>query len=90
MIKKQPYIGMPINLSELDIDEPKVMKAPLMNESHPAETKDNPHKNLSLAMAYVIWQEWEKTYNYEKALSRGTIFEELDLPFMAYRGGIER
>lgn len=81
---------MPINLSELDVEEPTVVKTSLMNESQPAETKDNPHKNLSLAMAYVMWQEWRKPYDYEKALSRGTIFEELDLPFMAYRGGIER
>lgn len=35
----------------------------------------------SLAMAYVPWQQWKTPYDPAKGLSRGTIFEELDLPF---------
>ena len=34
-----------------------------------------------LAMAYVPWQQWKTPYDPAKGLSRGTIFEELDLPF---------
>ena len=33
------------------------------------------------AMAYVPWQQWKTPYDPAKGLSRGTIFEELDLPF---------
>lgn len=36
---------------------------------------------LPLAMAYVPMQQWNEIYEGEKALERGTIFPELDLPF---------
>ena len=35
-----------------------------------------------LAMAYVPWQTWNKTYDLDKALQIGTIFPCLDKPFM--------
>lgn len=35
-----------------------------------------------LAMAYVEWQKWQKVYPAEVGFSRGTLFEELDLPFI--------
>ena len=38
-------------------------------------------KNTPLAMAYVPFQQWGETYDDDKALSRGTLFPELDLPF---------
>lgn len=41
--------------------------------------------NKPLAMAYVPWQQWRQTYPLDKALSRGTIFPELDLPFVMGR-----
>ena len=34
-----------------------------------------------LAMVYSPFQMWQKTYPTEKAFVRGTLFEELDLPF---------
>jgi hypothetical protein len=37
--------------------------------------------NLALAMAYVPWQSWSETYDSQRALCRGTIFPQLDLPF---------
>lgn len=45
--------------------------------------------NVSLAMAYVPWQTWRDIYDAEKGFHRGTIFEELDLPFMG-KGGSRR
>ena len=45
--------------------------------------------NFPIAMAYVPMQQWRKIYSNEVALDRGTIFEELDLPFMG-RGGEEK
>ena len=38
-------------------------------------------KHFALAMAYVPVQEWEMLYDDETALSRGTLFEALDLPW---------
>ncbi|MBP5431294.1 spore coat associated protein CotJA [Ruminococcus sp.] len=38
-------------------------------------------KNVPLAMAYVPWQQWGETYGEDEALSRGTLFPQLDLPF---------
>lgn len=35
-----------------------------------------------LAMAYIPFQVWEKPYESDVALSRGTIFPKLDKPFI--------
>jgi len=43
----------------------------------------------ALAMAYVPWQTWRDIYDVEKALQRGTIFCELDKPFLG-KGGMRR
>ena len=45
---------------------------------------------MVLAMAYVPWQRFEKTYDLNEALDVGTIFPELDLPFLGYKGGMRR
>jgi len=37
---------------------------------------------VTLAMSYVPMQQWRKLYEPEDSFGRGTIFEELDLPFM--------
>lgn len=41
---------------------------------------------MPVAMAYVPWQEWHHIYPVGKALCQGTIFEELDKPFLG-KGG---
>ena len=38
-----------------------------------------------IAMAYVPWQKFGNTYELEKAFRTGTIFPELDQPFMRAR-----
>ncbi len=38
--------------------------------------------SLPLAMAYVPMQKWADTYAPAAAIDRGTIFPELDLPFI--------
>ena len=40
---------------------------------------------IPIAMAYVPWQTWHHIYDSCKALERGTIFEELDKPFLGQR-----
>lgn len=42
---------------------------------------------MSLAMAYVPWQEWQNIYEAEKGFHCGTIFEELNMPFNGIRMG---
>ena len=53
-------------------------------------TADNYQKDgfadMPLAMAYVPWQRWQNIYDAEKGFCRGTIFQELDLPFMGIGG----
>ena len=39
-------------------------------------------KNLPLAMAYVPFQQIEGVYNQEQALKSGTLFPNLDKPFL--------
>ncbi|UMZ01938.1 spore coat associated protein CotJA [Roseburia rectibacter] len=38
-------------------------------------------------MAYVPWQQFSSVYEPDRALSAGTIFPELDKPFLAAKGG---
>jgi len=46
---------------------------------------DTFHK-MPVAMAYVPWQDWRDIYPARKSLCQGTIFEELDKPFLG-KGG---
>ena len=48
--------------------------------------RDDALDGMPIAMAYVPWQSWSHIYESGKGLHRGTIFEELDLPFRG-RGG---
>lgn len=38
-----------------------------------------------IGMGYVPWQQWQQTYALDRGLCRGTIFPELDLPFVMGR-----
>ncbi|MBS5660630.1 MAG: spore coat associated protein CotJA [Clostridiales bacterium] len=38
--------------------------------------------DLPIAMAYVPMQKWRNIYDSEVGFDRGTIFEELDKPFL--------
>ena len=52
-----------------------------------AEPLKMPDKDLSLAMAYVIMQpRITKVYDTGNALTKGTLFPELDKPWMGKRG----
>lgn len=45
---------------------------------------------VSLGMMYVPFQRFENLYSDEKALERGTLFEELDFPFYGAKRGNAR
>lgn len=51
--------------------------------------KRDTYKDMSLAMAYVPWQTWRDLYEPEKGFHCGTIFQELNLPFLG-KGGVKR
>lgn len=44
-------------------------------------------EDFPVAMGYVPWQNWNTVYDIEKGLSCGTIFPELNKPFLGVRGG---
>jgi hypothetical protein len=45
-----------------------------------------PHPSIALAMAYVPFQEFDTTYTAEVGFDRGTVFPQLDQPFLGYEG----
>ena len=48
-------------------------------------TTFGPIETYPLGMGYVPMQQWSQTYSLDQGLSRGTIFPELDLPFVMGR-----
>lgn len=65
---------------------------PCMNHSRTDDTcmaNRDMYGNKSLAMAYVPWQTWRDLYDAEKGFHCGTIFKELNLPFLG-KGGAKR
>lgn len=49
----------------------------------------DPLADMAIAMAYVPWQFMHETYEPDKALQCGTIFPELNKPFLG-KGGCPR
>ncbi|MCR5736979.1 MAG: spore coat associated protein CotJA [Eubacterium sp.] len=37
---------------------------------------------MTIGMGYVPWQKWQNIYDMDEAIKRGTIFEELDKPYL--------
>ncbi|MGL5434956.1 MAG: spore coat associated protein CotJA [Lachnospiraceae bacterium] len=50
----------------------------------PVNMLDN-NTSMPVGMAYVPWQQWNQTYPIEQAMTRGTLFPELDYPFVMGR-----
>ena len=50
-------------------------------EKHEKCEKIDSLEHMPIGMAYVPWQQWRCLYEPKDALKRGTLFEELDLPF---------
>ena len=81
---KEPYIGMPIKLGNVD-NHTNMCCDNLDGSSNNLNSMIL--NNLPLAMSYVPFQNWNKTYDLAIGLERGTIFPDLDLPF---KGGMRR
>lgn len=61
------------------------MRNCMMQDSMETSCRENTMENVSgksVAMAYVPWQYFQNVYEPEKALEVGTIFPELDKPFL--------
>ncbi len=82
---EEPYIGMPIKLGNINNPSYKCC------DNNHMESNGDLGKialdDLPLAMSYVPIQKWNNTYPLSRALDRGTIFPELDLPF---KGGMSK
>ena len=80
-------VGMPIVVGEQQMQggRPPVQMTHARPPVTPPPTLPNPGECgfcLTLAMGYVPSQEWRMIYTPEDGFSRGTIFEELDMPFV--------
>ncbi len=62
--------------------------------SYPTSTpciKDTrPSENFVLAMAYVPMQHFNNVYELDEAMQYGTIFPELNKPFLGWKGWCKR
>ena len=58
---------------------------PRYTESGQYNTANTMEMNYKLAMVYSPYQEWQNIYCGDKALECGTIFAELDKPFLGYK-----
>lgn len=59
------------------------------NHNQPSQTCHQEHghhfSDFPIGMGYVPWQTWRNIYEPDKALMQGTIFAELDKPFLGAR-----
>ncbi len=63
---------------------------PAQRETSSCGRKDSClERDYEVAMAYVPWQSFGELYEPEKSLDAGTIFVEMDKPFLG-RGGMMR
>lgn len=71
----EPYVGMPIYLDDEDICD---------IDEYPGNDNlcESTFEDWPLAMAYVPWQQFNKIYAPKDAFMYGTIFSELNLPFL--------
>lgn len=61
---------------------------PVRNDSRGCGCTATVSENIDMfpiAMAYVPWQQWHDTYELCRGLQAGTIFPELDKPFLCSR-----
>jgi len=63
--------------------------SPMHHMTEPCYGQENHMEGMTIAMAYVPRQSWRDIYDPAKGLSRGTIFKELDKPFLG-KGAMKR
>lgn len=73
---------MPMPLCMDDAGCPPSLTPPTQGGEQPMPPDSIDPALLSLAMAFVPYQTWEKAYEPDVALERGTLFPALDKPFL--------
>lgn len=71
-----------MNIQDIVMNSAQVSDAPCMECEEPTTAFP---KETPVAMLYVPYQSWRKLYEPQVGLERGTIFEELDKPFIGER-----
>ncbi|MDE6313189.1 MAG: spore coat associated protein CotJA [Lachnospiraceae bacterium] len=51
----------------------------------PYQKREGFPDHFPVGMTYVPWQTWNQIYDFDKALQQGTLFPELDKPFIGRR-----
>ena len=72
--------GLILRERENSLDSPEIYKSP----ARPPQNNNSSRfpQNASLAMAYVPFQEWGDVYSDDEAFPIGTLFPDLNFPFM--------
>lgn len=75
------------NMPECMMRESRMPEARMANEMSGYIREENPCgcDSFPIGMAYVPWQEFKNIYDLERGLEAGTIFAELDKPFLGRR-----
>lgn len=85
IMKNKPMNGnmnMPDDMMDKPMNGNMMMSDGMMNKNCMPQPIGALPKYMPIGMAYVPFQEWEKPYDDNIALSRGTIFPSLDKPFL--------
>lgn len=79
--------GCPAAAEPGPVPRPEPRNSTEESPNPPASDSECPidFSNYPVGMAYVPMQQWGKTYDLDTGFSRGTIFPDLDLPFLAGR-----
>lgn len=90
MNDEEPYVGMPLRgMRDYDYYNSPKPGYKMPEGRKPEYTRPKCVESVCsavdvcpLAMAYVPWQSWGEVYKPTDGFRRGTIFPELDLPFL--------
>ena len=86
----QPVMSQP-GITHSGMPQPGMLQPSAMGSYVPTGTADcpgtaiGPIESFPIGMGYVPMQQWRQTYSLDNAFNRGTIFPELDLPFLMGR-----
>lgn len=69
----------------INVNITEVMKIGNSTSNSTADDMTTFPAQVSVGMAYVPYQVWQNVYDPQVAIERGTIFEDLDKPFIGER-----
>lgn len=74
--------GLILRERENSLGSPDMYKRPVQPPQNNNNNMPRFPQNAPLAMAYVPFQEWGEVYNDDEAFPIGTLFPDLNFPFM--------